>query len=75
MDFESIMDRGDTAEESSRLAEAEIAAAMRQMRVAESGDARRRVELALEQRARAREAVLAVVFEVEHGALARAARH
>ena len=75
MDFESIMDRWDSAEESSRLADAEIACAMRQFRVTESGDARRRVERALEQRARARQAVLAVVFEVEHGALARAAGH
>ena len=69
MELETILERWDTAEESSRLADAEIAAAMTQFRRDESRDTRRRVQRALEQRAHARRAVLALVVEVERGAL------
>jgi hypothetical protein len=64
--FDSMLDRWDDAEESIRLADDELGAAMKQFRIGEARDeARLRVVRALEQRARARAAVLAVVFDVE----------
>jgi hypothetical protein len=75
MGFESILGRWNTAEEGIRLAEDEVVAAMKQFRVGGSGDARLRIERALEQRDRARRAVLAVVFEVERGVLNIALRY
>lgn len=65
MKFESILDRWSSAERDSRQADDEIGAAMALYRGRASADARTRLVRALERRARARDAVMAVVREVE----------
>ncbi len=71
MEFELLLDRWCTVEEDARSAEDEISAAMKQYRAHETLERRRCLMQALEHRARARAAVLAMVLEIERGGLAR----